>query len=95
MYVMEITSFIKMPDEKMKAIHREFLKKMLGDKKLILAGRMLDNTGSFLLWEVNDTSEAKRVASSDPYFENGFTTFVLKGWDIFWNGFMNPPKMPL
>ena len=94
MFVVEITSFVRMPSDELKKVHREFLKKMLEQGELKLAGRMVDNTGSFLVWNTRDIEEAKSLASSDPYFANGLTTFVMKGWEIFWNGFMNPPVMP-
>ncbi|MGC8505469.1 MAG: YciI family protein [Thermoplasmata archaeon] len=94
MYVVETTSFVKSPSDEMKKIHREYLLKMLNSGKLKLAGRMVDNTGSFLVWEAETVEEARALASSDPYFSNGLTTFILKGWSIFWNGFVKPPIIP-
>lgn len=95
MYAVEMTSFLKMPEDEIKKIHRQFLKKNLDEGKLKLAGRMIDNTGSFLVWEAPTLEEAWKLASSDPYFKGGYTTFYLKGWDIFWNNFVQPPKTPL
>lgn len=77
MYVVETTSFVKSPSDEMKKVHREYLLKMLNSGKLKLAGRMTDNTGSCLLWETETVEEAKALASSDTYFSNGQTTFIL------------------
>lgn len=94
MYAMQMTSFIKMPDEEMKKKHRNFLREQVKAGRLKLAGRMLDNTGSFMLWEAPTLEEAKNLISQDPYFKEGYTTFFLKGWDIFWNLFVEPPVIP-
>lgn len=94
MFVVEMTSFVKMPEDDIKAEHRKYLRAMVGEGKLKLAGRMIDNTGSFLVWEVSSLEEGKEFASSDPYFKNGYTTFFMKGWDIFWNNFVQPPITP-
>lgn len=94
MYAMEMTAFVRMPEDDVKREHRKFLRKQMDQGHLKLAGRMLDNTGSFMLWEAETLEEAKKLASSDPYFANGYTTFFMKGWDIFWNNFVKPPITP-
>lgn len=94
MYAVEMTSFVKMPEDDIKREHRMYLKENVEKGKLRLAGRMIDNTGSFLVWEAADLKEAKELASADPYFKNGYTTFFMKGWDIFWNNFVSPPVTP-
>ena len=93
-YAVEMTSFVKMPGDEIKKEHRKFLRHQVENGKLKLAGRMLDNTGSFLVWEAGSLEEAKSLASSDPYFREGYTTFFMKGWDIFWNTFVEPPVTP-
>lgn len=94
MYVLEMTSFVKMPGDEIKKKHRAYLRKMVDAGKLMLAGRMVDNTGSLLLWNATNIEEAKKLASDDPYFKEGYTTFFLKGWDITWNNFVKPPIVP-
>jgi|ECHhosMinimDraft_1075155.scaffolds.fasta_scaffold00032_7 uncharacterized protein YciI len=95
MYVLEITSYMVKPDDKLLAEHRKYLKEVLSKGKLKLAGRMADNTGGILLWEVNSIQEAKELALKDPYYEKGVITFVLKEWNIVWNSFVNPPVTPI
>lgn len=94
MFVVQMTSFVKMPGDDIKKEHRNFLKNMVSKGKLKLAGRMIDNTGSFLVWDAKDLEDARKMATGDPYFLQGYTTFFLKGWDIFWNTFVNPPITP-
>lgn len=94
MYALEMTSFVKMPEDEMKKKHRNYLREQVKMGKLKLAGRMLDNTGSFMVWNATSLEEAKMLASDDPYFKEGYTTFFMKGWDIFWNLFVDPPITP-
>lgn len=94
MYALQTTSYIKPPDENMRARHKEFLRKNLEEGTLKVGGRMADKTGSFQVWEANSLEDAASIASEDPYFIEGFTTFTLKAWNITWNSFTEPVVSP-
>jgi|ECHnycMinimDraft_1075156.scaffolds.fasta_scaffold00361_6 Uncharacterized protein conserved in bacteria len=95
MYVLQIVLFLRLPNEEEQKIHRTYLKKMAEKGKLKLAGRMSDDSGSFLLWEVDTLDEARNIAMEEPYYKLGISTFILKEWKIIWNYFVHPPKSPI
>lgn len=74
--------------------HRIFLKNKADQKKLLLAGRFADKSGSLVVWNVSSTKEARDLAMEDPYFENGNTSFILKEWGMTWNFLTVPPVQP-
>ena len=45
-----------------------------------MAGKFTDESGGLVVWRVGSVSDAERLAREDPYFKEGFVTFVLKEW---------------
>ena len=94
MMVAQFVSYVTQPPDDVKKQHRLFLKEQVDRKRLVMAGRYADKNGSLMLWRVNSLAEAQEMLMEEPYFKNGFATFVLKEWTLTWDLTANPPLMP-
>ncbi|MEM0118007.1 MAG: YciI family protein [Conexivisphaerales archaeon] len=94
MIVCQFVSFMEQPTEELMKKHRAFLREKGKKGELMLAGRFYDKTGSLMVWRANSVEEARRIASEDPYYVNGITTFILKRWNLTWDFTENPPVQP-
>ena len=94
MIICEIVSFSEQPSDEVKKLHRQFLREQSEMRKLVMAGRFADKTGSLMLWRVGSVKEAREIAMRDPYFRNEVTTFILKEWGVTWDFTATPPVQP-
>lgn len=63
--------------------HLDFLNKLANEKKVIFAGRILDNSGGIAIFDLNDKKEVEDILKNEPYFLNqvanyNITEFGLK-----------------
>ena len=93
MIIAQFVCFSEQPSNELMQEHRQFLKGQGDKKKLVMAGRFADKTGSLMIWSVDSVREAREIAMQDPYFKSGITTFILKEWNRTWN-FVTPPLQP-
>jgi uncharacterized protein YciI len=47
--------------------HREYLRSLLDQGRLVTAGPFADDTGALLVYEVADEAEVRDILASDPY----------------------------
>ena len=94
MMVFQFVSYVTQPTDEFKVQHRRFLKGQVEHDRLVMAGRYDGGNGSLMLWRFDSLKEAKETLTQDPYFKNGFTTFVLKEWNLLWDLTTDPPLIP-
>ena len=94
MIICQLVSFAEQPSKELMKRHRRFLNGQGEQKKLLMAGRFADKTGSLMLWQVGSVKEARDIALQDPYFRNEITTFILKEWNLTWDFTIGPPLQP-
>lgn len=102
MFLIELQSFVKPLNDEIIEEHIKFLREKFTEGKLRLAGKLVDNTDvppswpspGLIIWETSSVEEARKLSSDDPFFQKGYITFVLKGWNIFWNNFVTPNISP-
>ena len=57
--------------------HVEYLKKLDKDSHLVLCGPFNDYDGGMVIIKAESLEEAKRIAKSDPFISEGFSTYEL------------------
>lgn len=62
--------------------HVQHLKKLDDSGKLVLCGPFTDYEGGIVILECADIEEARKIAESDPFIEEGYKTFELRTLSI-------------
>jgi uncharacterized protein YciI len=63
--------------------HREYLKSLLEQGKLVQSGPFTDDSGALIVYEAEDISEAQVLLTNDPFAMNGVIVGAdLKEWNI-------------
>lgn len=79
-----LLTFNKSVEEKRLAIrptHRDYLKSLFDQGKLVLSGPFADDAGALLIYEVADEAEARALIAADPYTEaNVISSNELREW---------------
>ncbi|MER7506363.1 YciI family protein [Nonomuraea pusilla] len=61
--------------------HREHLRALLADGRLVTAGPWADDSGALHVYEVADEAELREILRADPYTAvNGYEIALLKEW---------------
>ena len=72
--------------------HREYLKSLIEQNKLAICGPFTDNSGGFIVYNVDDESEIDGIIKADPFYKSGvFQTWKIRQWKIVMS---NPKLMP-
>ena len=72
--------------------HREYLRGLIAANKLAIAGPFTDNSGGFIVYNVDEESEVEGIIKADPFYACGvFQTWVIRPWKIV---MANPALMP-
>lgn len=62
--------------------HREYLRSLLEQGKLVTSGPWVDDTGALIVYEAADEAEARALVAADPYTEAGVVArSELKEWN--------------
>jgi uncharacterized protein YciI len=62
--------------------HREYLRSLLEQGKLVASGPFADDSGALLIYEAADEAEARALLAADPYNEGRILAGVeLKQWN--------------
>jgi uncharacterized protein YciI len=94
MIICETTVYLKLPEEEVGRQHRDFLRKLGDQGKLLMAGRFADAKGAMILWNTTSVNEARELAEKDPYVKQGLVTFELREWPVSFDYSVRPPKYP-
>jgi len=63
--------------------HREYLRSLFDDGKIVMSGPWEDETGMLIVYDVADMAEAERVLASDPYRSAGvLANATIKEWRV-------------
>jgi uncharacterized protein YciI len=61
--------------------HRDYLRKLVDDGRLVTAGPWADDTGAMLMYEAADEAEVRAILRDDPYTDaDVYEVAVLKEW---------------
>lgn len=63
--------------------HREYLRSLLDEGKLLMSGPWVDETGAMFIYNVDDLAEAERMLDADPYQDAGVIANArIKEWHL-------------
>ena len=64
--------------------HAAFVDALVERGTMVMGGPFSDDSGSMILLEGVDTSEAERLLADDPFIRNGvFVLEQIRAWDVF------------
>jgi uncharacterized protein YciI len=68
--------------QRIRPMHREYLKKLLDDGKLHESGPFVDDSGALLIYDAADLAEVQELLANDPYAPNGIVESVsINEWN--------------
>lgn len=68
--------------QQIRPLHREYLRILLGQSKLVVAGPFTDDTGALIVYEAATKEEAEQLIRADPFCQNGiFLSWKLRPWN--------------
>lgn len=82
MYVCEITTYRRLPDDAIREKHLAYLRSKAKQGKLVMSGRFADLKGALIVWRVGSLEEAERLAREDPYYTEGLIDYQLREWNV-------------
>jgi uncharacterized protein YciI len=63
--------------------HREYLRELIANGKLVIAGPITDNSGGLIVYNVDEESEIEGIIKNDPFYKCGvFQTWEIWPWKI-------------
>ena len=66
--------------QQIRPAHREYLKSLLAQGKLVAAGPFTDDSGALIIYEANSPEEAEQLLQGDPFHQSGiFLRYALRG----------------
>jgi uncharacterized protein len=68
--------------QQVRPVHREYLKSLLAQGKLVAAGPFTDDSGALIIYEAATNEDAEAILRGDPFCTNGiFVTWQLRPWN--------------
>lgn len=71
----EITSEMMEP-------HRSYIKELINQKKMVVAGPFTDRRGGMILIEADNENEAYKIAANDPAVKSGILQNNIREFDM-------------
>jgi uncharacterized protein len=69
--------------QEVRPTHREYLRSLLDQGKLVQSGPFTDDSGALIIYEADDISEAQVLLSNDPFALNGIIVGAeIKEWNV-------------
>ena len=69
--------------QEVRPTHREYLRDLLEQGKLVQSGPFTDDSGALIIYEAGDISEAQTLLTNDPFALNGVIVAAdLKEWNV-------------
>jgi len=67
--------------EEFRPQHREYLRDLISKDKLVIAGPFVDNSGGFIVYNVEAEADVEAIIKGDPFFKCGvFQTWKIREW---------------
>jgi uncharacterized protein YciI len=68
--------------ESIRPEHRQYLRSLLANGELAIAGPFLDGHGALIVYEANTPEEAEALLRGDPFHANGiFVRWTIRPWN--------------
>lgn len=69
--------------QEVRPTHREYLRSLLEQGKLVRSGPFADDSGSLIIYEAADLPEAQALLTNDPFALNGIIVGAeIKEWTV-------------
>lgn len=69
--------------QQVRPTHREYLRELLEQGKLVRSGPFTDDSGALIIYEAEDLSEAQTLLTNDPFALNGVIVGAeIKEWNV-------------
>lgn len=69
--------------QEVRPTHREYLRTLLEQGKLVRSGPFVDDSGALIIYEAEDLSEAQVLLTNDPFAMNGIIVGAeIKEWNV-------------
>lgn len=69
--------------QEVRPTHREYLRSLLEQGKLVQSGPFTDDSGALIVYEAEDISEAQVLLTNDPFALNGIIVGAdIKEWNV-------------
>ncbi len=69
--------------EEFRPSHREYLRDLISENKLVISGPFIDNSGGILVYNAEDEAEVQAIIKADPFYKCGvFQTWTIRPWKI-------------
>jgi len=63
--------------------HREYMRGLISQGKLVIAGPFTDDSGGFIVYEVPSEGDVEGIIKADPFYKCGvFQTWKIRQWKI-------------
>lgn len=62
--------------------HVSYLKRLDQEGLLVLCGPFIDEPGGMVVFRAGSMDEAKKIAQSDPFIQEGYKTYTLRTMEI-------------
>ena len=68
--------------QQIRPAHREYLKSLLAQGKLVASGPFTDDSGALIIYEAATKEDAEQILRGDPFCQNGiFVSWQLRPWN--------------
>jgi len=68
--------------QQIRPAHREYLKSLLAQGKLVASGPFTDDSGALIVYEAATKEDAEQILRGDPFHQNGiFLNWQLRPWN--------------
>ena len=68
--------------QQIRPAHREYLKSLLSQGKLVASGPFTDDSGALIIYEAATKEDAEQILRGDPFCQNGiFLRWQLRPWN--------------
>ena len=68
--------------QQIRPTHREYLRSLLAEGKLVASGPFTDDSGALIIYEAGTKEEAEQILRGDPFCKNGiFVSWQLRPWN--------------
>lgn len=68
--------------QQIRPVHREYLKTLLSQGKLVASGPFTDDSGALIIYEAATKEDAEQILRGDPFCASGiFVSWQLRPWN--------------
>lgn len=69
--------------EEFRPSHREYLRGLIRENKLVISGPFVDDSGGLLVYSAENEADVEAIIKADPFYKCGvFQTWKIRPWKI-------------